>query len=134
MTFPVAVFAKELSPIVIYLITTFGGITGAAFFVFVWGRLVQYLRNKNIFFVQRRRPVFTKRSRRLAHIKSNYGFWGLVVLTPVLFSIPVGAFILAAYYPNKRKVLRCLALTIACWSLIMVTVLFTFRDWLSQFF
>ncbi|ALO15124.1 MAG TPA: hypothetical protein VJ937_03315 [Salinivirga sp.] len=134
MTFPIAVFAKGLTAPVVYLITTLGGISGATFFVYAWGEVVKFLRKRNIIFFRRNKPVFTKRSRRLAYVKSNYGFWGLVILTPVLFSIPLGALILAAYYPNKRRIIKCLTLTIAIWSFIMVIVLFTFRDWLSQFF
>lgn len=134
MTFPIAVFAKGLTPPMVYLITSLGGVSGATFFVYVWGQLVKFLRRKDMVPFRQRKPVFSKRSRRLAYIKSKYGFWGLVILTPVLFSIPLGALILAAYYPNKRRIVKCLAITIACWSLIMVVVLFTFREWLMQFF
>lgn len=134
MTFPVSVFAEELSPVFVYFLTTLGGISGAIFFVFLWGKLLFYLRRFQFMQFRRQRPVFSKRSRRLAYIKSTYGFWGLVVLTPVLFSIPLGALILAAYYPNKRKIIRSLSITIACWSLIMVTVLFTFREILMPYF
>ena len=135
MTFPVAIFANKLSPVLVYIITTAGGITGAVFFVYCWRLLIEWLQRKQIIFHRRTsKPVFNKRSRRLAFIKCNYGFWGLVVLTPVLFSIPVGAFILAAYYPNKRRIIRALSATIAVWSMIMVTVLFTFRDFLMPYF
>ncbi len=45
---------------------------------------------------------FTRRNKLIVKTRSVYGMWGILVLTPVLLSIPLGAFLLRKYYPRKR--------------------------------
>lgn len=51
---------------------------------------------------KKKNRVFTKRNRMLIKLRRNYGMWGIILLTPVLLSLPVGAFLLRKYYHHKR--------------------------------
>ena len=54
---------------------------------------------------RKKRRKFTRWNKFLVKIKKVYGMWGIVLLTPVLLSLPVGAFLLRKYYPGKRPLL-----------------------------
>jgi hypothetical protein len=43
----------------------------------------------------------------------------LVILTPVLFSIPIGTFLTTKYYAHKRNILIYLSFSVICWALII---------------
>jgi hypothetical protein len=66
------------------------------------------------------RRVFTKRNRMMVRLRM-VGMWAVILTTPVLLSIPFGAFILRKYYERKRGVVWFALLVIAlegavlCW-------------------
>lgn len=65
-----------------------------------------------------RRPS-RKRIRRLAKIKRRFGFPGIVILNPILLSIPVSTVITVHLFPNIRGKLLYLILGMLAWSLIL---------------
>lgn len=64
------------------------------------------------------KKVFTKKSRRLVKIKTQYGLVGIAILNPVVLSIPIGTFIAVRFYKNKKKVFLYLFGGVVLWSLI----------------
>jgi len=48
------------------------------------------------------RKKFSKRNKMIVKTRSNYGMWGICLLTPVLLSIPLGAFLLRKYYYHRK--------------------------------
>lgn len=72
----------------------------------------------------KRKKVFTKRNRRIIKIKNNFGLPGIVILTHVLLSIPVGVFLNTKYYGNNKWSYFYLAAGQVVWSLIF-TFFFT---------
>lgn len=56
---------------------------------------------------------FTRRNKLIARTKSEYGMWGIMLLTPVLLSIPLGAFLLRKYYQSNRMAVPFMLLFIA---------------------
>lgn len=65
-----------------------------------------------------RRPS-RKRIRRLAKIKRRFGFPGIVILNPILLSIPVSTIISVHLFPNIRGKLLYLIVGMLIWSLIL---------------
>ncbi|MFW6214811.1 MAG: hypothetical protein ACOC45_02570 [Alkalispirochaetaceae bacterium] len=65
-----------------------------------------------------RRPS-RKRIKRLARIKRRYGFPGVVILNPVLLSIPVSTVISMHLFPNIRHKPLYLILGMLLWSLLL---------------
>ncbi len=86
------------------------------------------------------KKTFTRRSRRLIRIKSKYGFPGIVLLNPVILSIPVAAFLVVRYYRHVKYKYFYLILGLVGWSLIY-TVFYellyeklTTLSWVNSFF
>lgn len=66
--------------------------------------------------------VFTPRSRRLVRMWQTYGLVWLAILTPILFSIPVGTFVMARLESNRKKILLYMFISITCWSLLLTSL------------
>jgi hypothetical protein len=122
-TFPVAIYLAKMTPLETLIFTNSGGILGTFGFMYLSEFLIRLWtkywpqtlkRNKST------RRVFTARNRRIVSIKRKYGLWGIVLLNPVLLSIPVGSFLMVKYYGLRMKnMLRLLAGQFA-WSVIYV--------------
>jgi len=72
------------------------------------------------------RKLFTKRSRFIARIKSNYGLWGIIITTPVLLTIPLGAFLASKYYSRRKYVVLYMVISIVAWGALLSAVLHIF--------
>ncbi len=65
-----------------------------------------YLRRKVKRRIKRRgRKKFTRRTKFMVKLRRNYGMWGIILLTPVLLSLPIGAFLLRKYYRDNSTAL-----------------------------
>ena len=69
-----------------------------------------------------KKRVFTTRNRRIIRIWQSYGLVGLAALTPILFSIPIGTFIMARFESNNKKILWYMLISITCWSLLLTSI------------
>jgi hypothetical protein len=49
------------------------------------------------------RKKFTRRNKFMIKFRRTYGMWGVILLTPVFLSLPVGAFLLRKYYIENRR-------------------------------
>jgi hypothetical protein len=67
----------------------------------------------------RQKKIFSFKSRAMVKIRRKYGLAGIVILTPVLLSIPLGAFLAARYYGSSRFLVLYLVASVAGWSLLM---------------
>ena len=120
---------------------TIGGITGFYFFYRISGILIKHYHRhratifsavKRYFLIDlarfakekpvRKKPVFNKRIRTFVKFRNNYGFWGIVIATPILLSIPVGAFLLNKYYSKQKNVFAYMLISILCWALVFSTI------------
>jgi hypothetical protein len=59
---------------------------------------------------------FTKSNRRIIKIKNRFGLIGIAVLTPVLLSIPLGAFLAERFFKDKKKVIIYITISCVFWS------------------
>lgn len=101
-----------------------GGIFGAFFFLFVWAKVL-YLWNIHIRKKENKttKPFkINKKRRKMIRIKNSYGYWGIVITTPLLLSIPFGAFLLMQYYKNRNYKFLHLSLFIILWSFVLVSL------------
>jgi hypothetical protein len=119
--FPVAILAMKMSFFETIIYTNIGGALGAVIFTFFSGILIKtwnrYL--PEIFKCQKKpKKVFTKRKRFLVKVKAKYGLAGIVILTPLLLSIPVGSFLIAKYYGRKKINIAWLISGQVVWSFI----------------
>ena len=118
--------------------TAVGGIAGVWFFYhlshivlaiyhrYYTQRVFPYL-SQTTFFRNRlttpkRKRIFTRKSRMLGTIRSKYGLPGIVILTPVLLSIPLGTFLAITYYSHQRHILAYMAASVVCWTIVLTTI------------
>jgi hypothetical protein len=76
--------------------------------------------------IRRKKKVFTFTNRLFVRIRNKYGFIGIIVLTPILFSIPIGTFLAARFYPRKQYVVLYLSASVVLWSLLMSSAIALF--------
>jgi hypothetical protein len=125
-TFPVAVYAMKMSFAETLLYTNIGGLLGMIISVFLSDVILklwqQYWPDK--LKINKNKKIFTPASRRLIRIKKRYGLPGIVTLSPVLLSIPLGAFLTVKYYGINARNLIWLASGQLLWS-ILYTLFYT---------
>ena len=133
--FPVVVMEFQFGFFETIFWTNVGGLAGIYFFAYLSHRLIAWW-NRN-FRKQRRtrldesrktKKVFTKRNRRIVHIKQRYGLLGIAAFTPLLLSIPVGTFLVVRYYHSVRTRFMYLVLSNVVWSVIYTSFYFFWND------
>ena len=122
-TFPVAIFGLSMTPVETILYINLGGIIGVILFakfweviIMVWNRI--FPSKKESTRKSKPKKIFTRRNRRIINLKSKYGLAGIVILNPILLSIPIACFLVAKYYGNTVKNLSFLVAGQFGWSLI----------------
>ena len=118
------------------LITSIGGIVGVAFFFFIsqliislffkyFPLVIKYFKPDHIVKTRKKRKIFTRKNRRIVNLMNKYGLAGIIILTPVILSIPLGTFMAARFFSKpKYHTFFFLALSVLFWSIIMSTVFF----------
>jgi len=112
------------------LITTTGGLIGV-FFFFYLSSVIMLMISKISARTNKNKPVkhkkkFTWKNKMIIHIKREYGLIGLAALTPIVLSIPLGTFLAARYFPDKKKVIGYLSASVIVWSVIVSSVVIIF--------
>ena len=126
------------------LFTTAGGILGILFFYFFSKWIIaQYGKYCPIVFsyftgekVEKAKKIlncdqplkkkFTRKNKIIINLRKKYGFFGIILLTPVLLSIPIGAFLAQKYYSKKSNVLIYLSISVVLWSFFISSIFFLF--------
>jgi hypothetical protein len=87
---------------------------------------MSHLAERHFPLIPRKRRKFTFANKLYVRIRKKYGFIGIIVLTPVLLSIPVGTFLAARFYPNRHHVVLYLCASVVVWSLLMSSAIALF--------
>ncbi len=126
-----------------------GGIGGFLFFYYLSGWFIkkvkiaepflcwfvpQFLKRRYAAFCEKQtkrrsiKKVFSKKNRFIARLKRSYGFWGIIFTTPVLLTIPLGAFLVKKYYSKRRHVISYMIISITAWAVILTTAIQIFPN------
>jgi len=70
--------------------------------------------------------IFSRKSRFIAKIKTTYGFWGIIIATPFILTIPLGAFLANKYYSKRRHTVPFMILSIIGWAAVLSGVVHIF--------
>ena len=62
---------------------------------------------------------FSKKNRFLVRVKTTYGLWGIIIATPVVLTIPIGAFLANKYYSRRKYVVTYMILSIVGWGVVL---------------
>lgn len=124
-----------------YIMALISSCTGAVFGTVVFtyffaGILKWWDRFKDKWFgsSKHKKKVFTKFNRRIIVVKHRFGLLGIAILTPVLLSIPVGAFLAERFYKDKKKVIIYLSISGIAWCFIFYFSFMYFYDSFMQWY
>ena len=135
---PIGLYQYKLTFIETVVITSIGGILGVLFFAFLSAMLIKLWQkyyvgstvdkkirsafNKIFNIKPKKKKIFTRRNKMIIKTKRNYGLIGLALITPSLLSIPIGTFLILRYFPNRKKSILILILSVILWALIFSCV------------
>jgi hypothetical protein len=71
---------------------------------------------------------FTKKNRRIIRLKNSYGFWGIIVATPLFLTIPLGAFLACKYYSHRKYLVLFMVLSIIGWAAVLSGLIHLFPN------
>jgi hypothetical protein len=117
----------KMSVIETLFYTNLGGILGVVVFFYFWDLLIRMWKKywpERFTIRRRKRKIFTKATRRIVRIKVKYGLPGIAILSPVILSIPIGAYLAAKYYGIRPKTIMILITGQIFWSVIY-TIFYT---------
>jgi len=72
--------------------------------------------------------VFSKRNRFIVRFRSKFGLPGIVILSPVVLSIPFGAFLLNKYYSRHKFAMPYMVLSILSWTAVFIAFVLIFPN------
>ncbi len=140
MTFPLAIMEFRFGFFETILWINLGGILGIYFFAYLseglnnWinSKLQQRKLKKENSTDQSQKKRFTKRNRRIIRIKQRYGLIGISMSTPILFSIPIGVFLVVRYYRHVKTRFLYMITANLIWSLFYTFFYMFWDDLLIQ--
>jgi hypothetical protein len=129
-TFPLAVYVMKMSFLETILYTNTGGIIGTLTFVYISALLIKLWKKyvPSWRFSKKKKKIFTRRNRNLVKMKATYGFFGIIVLSPLILSIPVGSFLVVKYYGSRITNVLWLIAGQVGWSLVYTTIYTQIRN------
>jgi hypothetical protein len=71
---------------------------------------------------------FTKKNKMIVQMRKRYGMWGLVILSPIILSIPLGALLGNKYFKHNHHFLPYMILSIVVWGIVSVALFSTFMN------
>jgi hypothetical protein len=114
-----------------------GGILGIYFFAYLseglnrWiEQLIHKRKAKKEFSKKKKtaKKIFSKRNRKIIRIKQRYGLIGISLSTPILFSIPIGVFLVVRYYPRVRTRFLYMITANLVWSFLYTSFYMFWND------
>ncbi len=132
---PAALYAVKFDFFKVFAITVSGGLTGTVLFTYVSAGIIKWwAKFKAKYFASHKKAkVFTKANRRIIKIKRRFGLTGIAFLTPILLSIPLGAFLGERFYKKKSTVIIALSISIILWEIALYFIYYFFYDSLQRF-
>jgi hypothetical protein len=111
-----------------FLLTSSGGISGILFFYY-FGRIILSFWRK-LFWRRNQlteaKPDFKKRV--IVDFKNRYGLAGIAIASPILISIPVGAFVASRFF-RKKTTLLYMFFSVYLWSWLLTAACFYFKTY-----
>jgi uncharacterized membrane protein len=109
--------------------TCVGGLLGFFFFYYLSGIVINFLVRKGIWRkspkkIRKVKKVFSKKNRFIVKTRLTYGLIGIVILTPIILSLPVGAFLLRKYYKTSKLAIPMMCISIILCSLITLSLIY----------
>lgn len=113
-----------------------GAVLGTVVFTYLSAGILKWWNTLKERWFKSKHPkkIFTKSNRRVLKIKQRFGLTGIAILTPVLLSIPIGAFLAERFYKDKKKVIIYLSISGIVWCFIFYFAFLFFYDTIKSWF
>jgi uncharacterized membrane protein len=109
-------------------VTSAGGFAGVLVFTFASDKILDLLQKRKA----RKRAEnpeaakqgkkFTRKNRMIVSVKKRFGLLGISILTPLLFSIPIGCFLAVRYFKVKQRIVIFMFASILFWSVLISSI------------
>jgi len=113
------VFKNNIYETMIFTIT--GGMVGVIFYLYLWHFIVILYKKK---FPQK--PTegirINNRRRLIVKIVKRYELWGVVALTPIILTVPVGTIVASLIERNKWKIKYMMLISFTVWTFILLMI------------
>lgn len=122
VAFPIAL-QYHFNWLSIFITTSLGGITGILCFAFLSYEIIKmydWFRKK--FFKNKppkKKSVSIRKKRVYIKIKSQFGLWGIAILTPFILSIPIGTFLAVRFFGATKKTILILIFFLIFWAFVL---------------
>ncbi len=113
-----------------------GAIFGTVVFTYLFAGILKWWDRikEGMFTSKHPKKIFTKYNRRVIRIKHRFGLTGIAILTPILLSIPIGAFLAERFYKDKGKVILYLSTSAVLWCFALYFIFLFFYDTFKSWF
>ena len=126
---PAAVIMFKFNFFKVFVVSCSGGIGGTIFYTYLSAGILKwwekFKHSRSLF---KKKKIFTKGNRRIIKIKHRFGLTGIAILTPILLSIPLGAFLGERFYKKKLKVILVISIWVVIWSVVLYFIYYHFYD------
>ncbi len=68
---------------------------------------------------RKNKKKFTRKNRALVRLSNKYGMYSIIILTPILISLVLGAFLLRKYYPHRKEAIPLMLASIAIEGMLL---------------
>jgi hypothetical protein len=121
---PLAVLVYKFPFFKAVTVTSLGGFAGAIVFVYASDSIILYFKKRKEqktkeIGIQKNKKIFTRTNKITVIVKQRFGLLGIALLTPLLFSIPIGCFIAVRYFKEKERILIYMFGSILFWAVSM---------------
>jgi hypothetical protein len=131
---PAAVLLFDYNFVKVIATTVSGGIFGVVVFTYLSDALIKWWNRYRLRRFNKKYKSFSKSNRRIIRVKSRFGLMGIALVSPILLSIPVGAFLCDKFYKNKKKVMLYLSVSVIFWDILLYFIFYFFHDSLQWLF
>lgn len=71
---------------------------------------------------------FTRKNKMILQLRKRYGMWGVVILSPIILSIPLGALLGNKYFRHNHHFIPYMIISIVLWGIVSVALFSTFMN------
>jgi hypothetical protein len=111
-----AAIGADLNFIETLVCTVSGGMIGVLVYLYLWDRIL-WVYHK--FFPKKHsdKPI-SKSKRRILRFVIRYELYGIVLLTPIILSVPVGTILAVTFEHNKWRIKRFMLIGFTAWTVV----------------
>ncbi|MEI6506968.1 MAG: hypothetical protein WCO54_00690 [Bacteroidota bacterium] len=118
-------FKHNIYETLIYNVT--GGMCGVIIYLYLWHFIEifrkKYFPHKSIHGIR-----MNRRRRFLVKIVKRYELWGIVAITPIFLTVPVGTVVAALIEKNKWKIKLMMLISFTAWTFFLLIIYLLFGD------